>query len=195
MEVCRYFKAPGGCWYGKKCRFYHDASHVPDNQINPKICRYFGTLNGCRNGNKCRFLHIQETGSARVEEPLEGAQTCHDTLKDESSVRLKLSESDPKTPGSFLREVAAREVSEAKPNDPPYTCGECKAVFTGAGAHRNLKAHYMKMLRKFDKSHVAFLRKSDFNERSRCEFCKKIFHKARQNLEHIVEKVNSSKNP
>ncbi|KAL3307063.1 hypothetical protein Ciccas_014431 [Cichlidogyrus casuarinus] len=49
-NICKYFNADGGCWFGNSCKYLHILNKKPQ-------CKYHLMEGGCRFGGDCHFSH------------------------------------------------------------------------------------------------------------------------------------------
>ncbi|XP_074294707.1 zinc finger CCCH domain-containing protein 43 [Silene latifolia] len=67
---CKYFDRPGGCKFGKACKFNHSKKASPASELNfmglpirpgEKECPYYMRNGSCKFGAHCRFNHPEPT--------------------------------------------------------------------------------------------------------------------------------------
>ena len=72
--LCPFMAKPGGCTFGDRCYYKHEASHPkakPKPKAEPKAepkrkCIFHHRKSGCKLGDKCKYLHEGPSGAAKV---------------------------------------------------------------------------------------------------------------------------------
>ena len=64
QPICNYIRMGIPCTYNNRCRFRHNVTEDPKDQV----CQYHLKWNQCRFGDKCRWYHVNKTDRKRLEQ-------------------------------------------------------------------------------------------------------------------------------